>query len=82
MAEGGISRGDWLAWVVLTAAAELAGIALGAAWWVGADRLNPEPEGLPLQLLMLAAKALSGVVEGAVLGAAQAGLKRRALPGL
>lgn len=82
MAEGRISRGDWLAWAVLTAVAELAGIALGAAWWVGADRLNPEPRGLPLQLLMLAAKALSGVVEGAVLGAAQAGLMRRELPGL
>lgn len=80
--EGNTPRGDWAAWVVLTALAELAGIALGAVWWVGADQLNPEPQGLPSQLTMLALKALSGGVEGAVLGAVQAGLMRRRLPGL
>lgn len=74
-----ISRGDWAAWIALTALAELAGIALGAVWWVGADQLNPEPRGLPSQLAMLGLKALSGVVEGAVLGAVQAGLMRRRL---
>jgi len=79
--ERGARRG-WAAWIVLTALAELAGIALGAVWWVGADQLNPEPKGLAAQLAMLGLKALSGVVEGAVLGVVQASLMRRRLPGL
>lgn len=79
-ASGG-ARG-WAAWIVLTALAELLGIALGAVWWVGADQLNPEPRGLAAQLAMLGLKALSGVVEGAVLGVVQASLMRRRLPGL
>lgn len=78
----GIASGGWAAWVVLTALAELLGIALGAVWWVGVDQLDPEPRGLPLQLTMLSLKALSGVVEGAVLGAIQARLMRGRLPGL
>lgn len=75
-------RMAWASWIILTALAELVGIAMGAAWWVGADLLNPEPKGLATRLVMLALKALSGVVEGAVLGAVQAALMRQRLPGL
>lgn len=74
--------GDWAVWIALTAVAELAGIALGAVWWVGVDQLNPDPKGLPLQFAMLSLKALSGFVEGAVLGAVQSRLMRRRLPAL
>lgn len=81
-AERRASAGGWAVWIVLTALAELLGVGLGAVWWGGADRLNPEPTGFPSQLVMLALKALSGVVEGAVLGVVQASLMRRRLPGL
>lgn len=82
-AEGrGASRGEWLAWVVLIALAELVGVLLGASWWVWADGLMPEPDGLFWQICMLLLKALSGVPEGMVLGLVQANLMSRRLPEL
>ncbi|PHY20381.1 hypothetical protein [Caulobacter sp. BP25] len=76
------SRGEWVVWVLLTALAELVGILLGASWWVWADGLMPDPNGLFWQICMLLLKALSGVPEGMVLGLVQANLMSRRLPEL
>lgn len=82
-AEGqGASRGGWIVWVLLTALAELVGVLLGASWWVWADGMMPEPNGLFWQISMLLFKALSGVPEGMVLGLVQANLISRRLPDL
>jgi hypothetical protein len=78
----GARRGGWVAWILLTALAELFGILLGASWWIWADGLLPEPDGLFLQISMLFFKALSGVPEGMVLGLVQANLMSRRLPDL
>ncbi|MDR6627099.1 hypothetical protein [Caulobacter segnis] len=75
-------RDGWGVWIALTALAELFGILLGASWWVWADGLLPEPDGLFQQISMLVFKALSGVPEGIVLGLVQANLMSRRLPGL
>lgn len=74
--------GGWLVWVLLTALAELVGILLGASWWVWADGLLPDPDGLFWQISMLLLKSLSGVPEGMVLGLVQANLMSRRLPDL
>ncbi|ADG11224.1 hypothetical protein B7G68_14200 [Caulobacter segnis] len=74
--------GGWVGWILLTALAELFGILLGASWWVWADGLMPEPNGLFWQISMLLFKALSGVPEGIVLGLVQANLMSRRLPDL
>lgn len=82
-AEGqGATRGGWIVWVLLTALAELIGVLLGASWWVWADGIMPEPNGLFWQISMLLFKALSGVPEGMVLGLVQANLMSRRLPEL
>jgi hypothetical protein len=81
--EGQDARGGgWAGWILLTALAELFGILLGASWWVWADGLLPEPNGLFWQISMLLFKSLSGVPEGVVLGLVQANLMSRRLPDL
>ncbi len=72
----------WVIWILLTALAELVGILLGASWWIWADGLLPDPDGLFWQVSMLLFKALSGVPEGLVLGLVQANLMSRRLPDL
>lgn len=80
-AEGrGAGLGAWAVWILLTALAELVGILLGASWWVWADGLLPDPDGLFWQIAMLLMKALSGVPEGMVLGLVQANMMSRKLP--
>jgi len=75
---GGARGGPSLAlWTVVCGLAELLGIATGALWWVGWDQLNPEPVGAATKAGMLAIKGLSGLVEGLILGLAQAWLLRR-----
>lgn len=71
-----------MVWILLTAVAELFGILLGASWWIWADGMMPEPDGLFWQVVMLLFKALSGVPEGIVLGLVQANLMSRRLPDL
>jgi hypothetical protein len=78
---GALVRG-WVVWILLTALAELFGILIGASWWIWADGLMPEPDGLFWQISMLLFKALSGVPEGMVLGLVQANLMSRRLPDL
>jgi len=69
-------------WVLYCGAAELVGVAAGAAWWLAWDWVNPEPATLIAQVAMLGAKGLSGVVEGVILGLVQSGLLRRLYPRL
>jgi hypothetical protein len=69
-------------WVGVCAAAELLGIALGGLWWAAMDRVEPEPVGLAMQLVMLALKGGSGLMEGVVLGGLQAMVLKRRYPRL
>jgi hypothetical protein len=69
-------------WTITCGIAEFLGIALAALWWVLVDRLEPEPDRLAMQLFMLALKGCSGIIEGAILGYAQATVLRRGYPAL
>jgi hypothetical protein len=69
-------------WTIACGLAEFLGIAIAALWWVLADRLEPEPASLSAQLAMLALKGCSGLLEGAILGFAQATVLRRLYPAL
>jgi hypothetical protein len=69
-------------WTVACGLAEFLGIAIAALWWALADRLEPEPGSLSAQLSMLALKGASGLLEGAILGFAQASVLRRLYPAL
>jgi hypothetical protein len=62
-----ITRKFLLGWIAACEFAELAGIALGALWWVAIDYINPAPRTLGAKWLMLALKSPSGLVEGIVL---------------
>lgn len=69
-------------WVLVCAGAELLGIGGAAGWWVLMDVLNAEPQMLSAKLVMLLAKALSGIVEGMILGSLQGLMLRRFYPAL
>lgn len=81
-----VSNMDWrrsiIGWVLLCAAAEMLGIALAAGWWLAADSLNPEPRTVLARFAMLELKALAGLVEGLVLGVAQAWWLKARYPAL
>ncbi|MCW3836095.1 hypothetical protein ACFQ1E_08585 [Sphingomonas canadensis] len=69
-------------WVIACAAGELIGIAVAALWWVTMDRIEPDPVSAAAKAAMLAAKGLSGLFEGAVLGLLQAHALRAFYPRL
>ena len=69
-------------WTFACGIAEFLGIALAALWWILVDRLDPQPIALPSRLLMLALKGGSGIIEGAILGVAQASVLCRRYPAL
>lgn len=69
-------------WIEACAAGELLGIASAALWWVTCDRFDPAPVGLTAQIVMLVAKAGSGVLQGLILGYLQGWALRRPYPAL
>jgi hypothetical protein len=81
-APAGSSSGFLAVWVLACAVAETGGLGVAGAWWILADRWNPEPMQTAAQVQMLIAKSLAGVGEGTILGLVQGFMLRRVYPRL
>ncbi len=69
-------------WIEACAAGELLGIGAAALWWVTVDRFQTLSGAYPIEWLLFAAKALSGVIQGLLLGLLQGWALRRQFPAL
>lgn len=76
----GLTKTDYIYWVIVCAFAELIGISIGAVWWIAADRFDPEPLTAAAKWAALALKSMSGIAEGVILGSLQVLALRRIYP--
>jgi hypothetical protein len=74
------TRGLWGSWVIAGAAGELVGLGVAGVIMAGGASIAAQSAGPSAMVIMFAATALAGVLEGAIVGAIQVAVLRRHVP--